>query len=138
MRSRVPFRWLSLPEAATARSVAAATLRKALDRRAKRVGGGVVEAVAFGLRGRKLGGRWRVTLGEIWQEPRDSYRPRDAAAILGMSVGAVRKLIERYLGRGSWVQGMRALKLSGAGWRIVFGRGWTAVRDSGGLPSCPT
>ncbi len=43
-----------------------AALLRALERAAHRAGDGGIEAELDGVRGRKLGRRWRVSLSEAW------------------------------------------------------------------------
>jgi hypothetical protein len=64
-----PTRWISLHSAADLLSLTPAALRKALDRRSIRVSDGGVEAELDGVRGRKLGRLWRVTLSSAWTVP---------------------------------------------------------------------
>ena len=58
------------------------------------------------------------------------YALRDAAPILGVSVGALRKLLERRAERASdggieaRVDGVRARKFANR-WRVSFGEPWT-------------
>lgn len=62
-------RWLSLQAAADLLGLTAAALRKSLDRRAVRTSDGGIEAELDGVRGRKLGRLWRVTLSAAWTAP---------------------------------------------------------------------
>jgi hypothetical protein len=59
-------RWLHLHVAAAMLDTKPATLRRAIERRARLGPDGVLEAFFDGLRARKLGGRWRVALSEAW------------------------------------------------------------------------
>jgi hypothetical protein len=70
-------RWLSLHAAAELLGLTPAALRKSLDRRAMRRPDGGIEAEIDGVRGRKLGRLWRVTLSPAWTV---STPPRAAVA----------------------------------------------------------
>jgi hypothetical protein len=59
-------RWISVESAADLLGMTAPALRKALDRRAQRTADGGTEAELDGVRGRKLGRLWRVTLSPAW------------------------------------------------------------------------
>ncbi len=61
-------RWYALRDAAQILAVSPAALRKQLERRARRVADGAVEASIDGVRGRKFANRWRVSLGRAWTE----------------------------------------------------------------------
>ncbi len=67
--SSTPLRWVSLQLAADFLGMSAAALRKSLDRRAVRVADGGVEAELDGVRARKLGRLWRVSLSAAWTSP---------------------------------------------------------------------
>jgi len=60
-------RWLTIRDAAALLGSTDRALRRALERRAVRAPDGSTEANLDGVRGRKLGGRWRVLLGKGWQ-----------------------------------------------------------------------
>ncbi len=62
-------RWLSLQAAADVLGMTSAALRKVLERNARRADDGVTEAEVNGVRGRKLGRLWRVTLSAAWMVP---------------------------------------------------------------------
>ena len=62
-------RWISLQSAADLLGLTATALRKSLDRRAMRRPDGGIEAELDGVRGRKLGRLWRVTLSPAWTVP---------------------------------------------------------------------
>ena len=83
MISRTPFaastRWFSVQAAADILGLTAAALRKSLDRRAIRAPDGGIEADLDGVRGRKLGRLWRVSLSAAWSQP--VHNP----ALLGVS-----------------------------------------------------
>ena len=66
----VTVRWMSVGVAAERLGMSAEALRKAIDRRAVRAADGGTEAAIDGLRARKLGQRWLVTLSEAWTTPR--------------------------------------------------------------------
>ena len=69
MTSPTPLRWISLQSAADLLGLTAAALRKSLDRRSVRTSDGGIEAEIDGVRGRKLGRLWRVTLSCAWTVP---------------------------------------------------------------------
>lgn len=69
MPASAPTRWISLQSAADLLSLTPAALRKSLDRRSLRTPDGGVEAELDGVRGRKLGRLWRVTLSSAWTVP---------------------------------------------------------------------
>lgn len=62
-------RWLTVREAAAHLGYGVVSLRRLLDRHARRAPDGGVEAALDGLLGKKLGRSWRVTLGARWQPP---------------------------------------------------------------------
>jgi hypothetical protein len=62
-------RWLTVREAAAHLGYGVVSLRRLLDRHARRAPDGGVEAALDGLIGKKLGRSWRVTLGARWQPP---------------------------------------------------------------------
>jgi hypothetical protein len=60
-------RWLRVDEAAEVLGVEVITLRRAIERHARRdADGGGIQAHFDGLRARKLGRHWRVLLGPEW------------------------------------------------------------------------
>ena len=59
-------RWVSIETAASILSLSAAALRRSIERRAQRVADGGIEARLDGIRARKLGRIWRVSLGASW------------------------------------------------------------------------
>jgi hypothetical protein len=65
----VQTRWISLQAAADLLGLTPTALRKSLDRRAARGPDGGIEAELDGVRGRKLGRLWRVTLSSAWTIP---------------------------------------------------------------------
>jgi hypothetical protein len=64
-----PTRWTSVPTAAGLLGLTAGALRKTIERNAVKVADGGTEAHLDGLRARKLGRLWRVTLGSAWSDP---------------------------------------------------------------------
>jgi hypothetical protein len=62
-------RWISVQTAADLLGLTPAALRKSLDRRAVRSADGGIEAELDGVRARKLGRLWRVTLSTAWTLP---------------------------------------------------------------------
>lgn len=59
-------RWMSVEEAAAILGVPTVTLRRSIERNARKYDQGVVEARADGWISRKLGRRWRVLLDDGW------------------------------------------------------------------------
>ncbi|UJR83635.1 hypothetical protein [Sandaracinus amylolyticus] len=60
-------RWMGTKDAARVVGIAQVTLRRMLERAARRANDGTIEAKLEGLVGRKLGHRWRVALDARWQ-----------------------------------------------------------------------
>ena len=58
--------WLRIEVAAQVLDITPSALRRALERAAHRAADGGTEAHLDGVRGRKLGRRWRVLLGPAW------------------------------------------------------------------------
>lgn len=69
-------RWVSVRDAALALGFAAVSLRRAIERNARRAPDGAVEASFDGVHARKLGRNWRVMLGERWAAPTPSNTNR--------------------------------------------------------------
>lgn len=65
-RSQPAGSWVSLSVAASLLGFSTEALRKQLDRRAKRVPDGGIEAELDSIRARKLGRLWRVQLSAAW------------------------------------------------------------------------
>jgi hypothetical protein len=61
--------WLRIDEAARILGFTVVTLRRAIERNARRDVDGLVHAAFDGLRARKLGRQWRVSLGPCWSAP---------------------------------------------------------------------
>jgi hypothetical protein len=61
--------WISLQSAADVLGMTPGALRKILERNAHRAHDGVTEADFNGVRARKLGRLWRVTLSSSWTDP---------------------------------------------------------------------
>ena len=59
-------RWLGVPEAAAILGLAIVSLRRIIERSARRGASGVLEAQIDGLHARKFGRLWRVRLDEAW------------------------------------------------------------------------
>lgn len=59
-------RWLGVPEAAAILGLAIVSLRRIIERSARRGTNGVLEAQVDGLHARKFGRLWRVRLDEAW------------------------------------------------------------------------
>lgn len=62
-------RWMSVDEAARILGVTIITLRRALERAARRKPDGCIEAAVDGLVARRFGRRWRVHLAPGWLAP---------------------------------------------------------------------
>lgn len=62
-------RWLGIDEAAGIVGMPVVTLRRAIERAARKKPDGAIEARFDGLVARKLGRRWRVWLGAAWTSP---------------------------------------------------------------------
>ncbi len=62
-------RWLSIQSASEVLGMSSGALRKILERNARQGQDGVTEADVNGVRGRKLGRLWRVTLSAGWTDP---------------------------------------------------------------------
>lgn len=62
-------RWMSVDAAAAILGVPVITLRRAIERNARRAADGSVEARVDGIRARKFGRLWRVALDRAWTEP---------------------------------------------------------------------
>ncbi len=61
--------WIGVDEAAEILGVPVITLRRAIERNARRLPDGSITSSADGVRARKFGRRWRVTLDAAWLEP---------------------------------------------------------------------
>lgn len=61
--------WIGVAEAAEILGVPIITLRRAIERNARRGADGTVTAKADGVFARKFQRRWRVTLDPVWLEP---------------------------------------------------------------------
>jgi hypothetical protein len=58
--------WMRIDEAARILAVRVVTLRRAIDRNARRDSTGCIDAAFDGVRARKLGRHWRVLLDPCW------------------------------------------------------------------------
>jgi hypothetical protein len=65
-KSQSPIHWHAVSEAAKHLAVTPSALRKQLERNAVKARDGGVEAEFDGVRARKLGRLWRVSLGPMW------------------------------------------------------------------------
>lgn len=63
-------RWLSVREAALLLGFAVVSLRRAIERHARRAPDGGTEASFDGIRAKKLGRTWRVLLSAAWTSGR--------------------------------------------------------------------
>jgi hypothetical protein len=59
-------KWISVRDAAVVLGFATISLRRLIERNARRAPDGSVEALVDGVRAKKLGRTWRVQLGERW------------------------------------------------------------------------
>lgn len=126
MSTRVPVRWFTVRETARRMGVRSPTLRKRLERSASRHRGHVEARLHDDLVARKLGTRWYLSNLEPWRAARDHYCVREAAAILGKSPAALRKLLERHAQAGrADVDGILGRKRPGGQWRVYFSNRWT-------------
>jgi len=73
-------RWLGIPRAAPIIGMTDGALRRAIERRARRRYDGSLEAVFDGIRARKLGGRWRVLIGDAWMPSEDDEKEKNKGA----------------------------------------------------------
>jgi len=64
-----PARWISIQTAADLLGMTPGALRKVFERNARRAADGVTEADVNGVRARKLGRLWRVTMSAAWTDP---------------------------------------------------------------------
>lgn len=71
--------WMALARAARMLDVDPTTFRRHLERNVMRDEDGSHEARFDGIIGRKIGGRWRVHLGEKWLAPELATLPRRRA-----------------------------------------------------------
>lgn len=66
--SSAPPRWMNVAEAAAILAVGTVSLRRAIERNARRVDGSI-ESRLDGLVARKFGRLWRVSLDPAWTDP---------------------------------------------------------------------
>ena len=66
--------WLGTDEAAAILGVRELTLRRSLERNARRLPDGSIAAKVDGVSARKFGRRWRVVLDALWLEPTQRTR----------------------------------------------------------------
>jgi hypothetical protein len=65
-----PVRWMSVEDAAAILGIPTISLRRTIERNAKKTGDGSVEARVDGIVAKKCGGRlWRVFLDARWTKP---------------------------------------------------------------------
>jgi hypothetical protein len=62
-------RWLRVDDAARLLGLTTVTLRRTIERNARRDAAGRVHASFDGIRARKLGRNWRVLLDDCWTPP---------------------------------------------------------------------
>ena len=62
-----PYHWRSLAEAAHRLAKSEPALRRMIQRNVKRGPKGILEAQFNHIVARKFGGRWRVSLSEVWE-----------------------------------------------------------------------
>jgi hypothetical protein len=66
----VPVRWMSIEDAASILGISIISLRRTIERHARKTADGSVEARVDGIAARKCGGRlWRVHLDSAWTRP---------------------------------------------------------------------
>jgi hypothetical protein len=89
MADVVPARWTSVECAADLLGMTSGALRKMLERNARRGEDGVTEALVSGVRARKLGRLWRVSLSAAWaalpvaERARDGVEPSSSQSVRG-------------------------------------------------------
>lgn len=66
--------WISVREAAERLGFGVVSLRRLIERNARRAPDGGIEALIDGVRAKKLGRTWRVQLGERWANASPSSR----------------------------------------------------------------
>jgi hypothetical protein len=67
-----PVRWMGVEDAASILGVPVVSLRRTIERNARKRPDGSVEARVDGIVARKLGRLWRVTLDPAWMKPTGS------------------------------------------------------------------
>lgn len=65
----VSARWLSVAEAAAILGIPILTLRRTVERNARKCKDGSIEARVDGITARKLGRLWRLALDSAWTKP---------------------------------------------------------------------
>lgn len=70
MRTETEAEWVSVRIAARTLGFTPVSLRRAIERHARRAEDGTIEARFDGLRARKLGRTWRVQLSSAWTTER--------------------------------------------------------------------
>lgn len=78
-------RWISIREAADILGYGAVSMRRLIERNARRVADGGIEANVDGVRARKIGRTWRVQLGAAW-----SSAPTKAQRVVDDEGGSTR------------------------------------------------
>lgn len=61
--------WMNVDQAAAVLDILPITLRRSIERNARRGPNGTVEAKVDGIHARKFGRRWRVALDDAWRRP---------------------------------------------------------------------
>jgi len=61
--------WMGLDRAAAIIGAEVVTLRRAVERNSRRTPSGTIEAAFDGVRARKFGRKWKVTLDASWLNP---------------------------------------------------------------------
>ena len=97
MRAIAPAVWQTLNESARRIGKAYETVRKSVLRKKKRLPNGLWVARVHGLVVVGLGSLWLASSGERWPVARHAYSATEAAAILGRSEKAFRRMLERKL-----------------------------------------
>lgn len=80
VRAKASVSWMSVERVALILDVNPTTFRRHLERNVMPTDDGSHEARFDGIIGRKIGGRWRVHLGDKWLAPEEATRPRRRAS----------------------------------------------------------
>ena len=83
----LPAFWMTVEQGAVVLAMSSEALRRSLERKAVRAPDGGVEASWDGIRGRKIGRLWRVTLSERWMnDAPEVTSPVRGGAVQGQEV----------------------------------------------------
>lgn len=130
MKPPVPLVWSNLKEMALRIGASYEALRKRVRKHKRRMPGGLWVARLDDWVVVCLGKLWLASSGERWATARHAYTVQEAAAILGKSEGAFRRMLERNLAYLRAI-GIRARRLPSRQWRVEFGGFWTAAGAEG-------